>query len=193
MFQRIIIAVAVAALLIVTGASAEAQKPLTENQAKHFVASLESVEGLHDRLKAEGKIDNINVDTKPKAGEEFKPYSRAVAVLKEKYPSDHARLAKAVKPHGFSAKDWGDVGDRVMVAYLAVKMQEEDPRTMQMMETMDTSMLDMMPPEMRAQLESTFAMMETVKNAPEADKIVVAAVKDDLDAYMERNAEKNGP
>jgi len=45
------------------------------------------------------------------------------------------------------------------------------------------------PPEMRAQLESTFAMMEAVKNVSEADKRAVAPVKDALDAYMDKNAE----
>ncbi len=187
MFQRMIIAGAF--VLLIAGASAEEQKPLTENQAKRFVASLESVDSMRDRLEAEGKIDNIEIATKPKPAEAFRPYSKAVTALKDKYPADHARLAKIVKTHGFSAKDWGDAGDRVMIAYMALKMQDEDPRTMQMMGSMDKSMLDMVPPEMRAQLESTFAMMEAVKNVPEADKIAVASVKGDLDAYMDKNAE----
>jgi len=191
MFQRICVAAVGAFLLLVAGASAEDQRPLTEDQAKRFVASLESVDSLRDQFDAEGKVDNINIDTKPKAGEAFKPYSKAVAALKDKYPAEHARLSKAVKSYGFSAKDWGEAGDRVMIAYLAIKMQEEDPRTMHMMETMDQSMINMVPPEMRAQLESTFAMMETVKNAPEADKIVVASVKDGLDVYMEKAAQRN--
>ncbi len=189
MFQRMIMAVVGGFVLLIAGASAEQQKPLTENQAKRFVASLDSVDAMRDKLEAEGKIDNINIATKPEAGEAFRPYSKAVTALKDKYPADHARLAKIVKPHGFSAKDWGATGDRVMVAYMALKMQEEDPRTMQMMETMDKSMLDMVPPEMRAQLESTFAMMEAVKNVSEADKIAVAPVKAALDAYMDKNAE----
>ncbi len=189
MFQRIMIAAAGAFVLLAAGASAADQKPLTENQAKRFVASLESVDAMRDRLDAEGKIDNIEIATKPKAGEAFKPYSKAVTALKDKYPADHARLAKIVKTHGFSAKDWGDAGDRVMIAYMALKMQDEDPRTLQVVQTMDKSMLDMVPPEMRAQLESTFAMMEAVKNVPEADKIAVASVKGGLDAYMDKNAE----
>jgi hypothetical protein len=189
MFQRMIIAAASAFVLLIAGASAAEQTPLTENQAKRFVASLDSVDAMHERLEAEGKIDNLKIATKPKSGEAFKPYSKAVTALKDKYPADHARLAKIVKTHGFSAKDWADAGDRVMIAYMALKMQEEDPRTMQMMETMDKSMLDMVPPEMRAQLESTFAMMEAVKNVSEADKRAVAPVKAALDAYMDKNAE----
>lgn len=174
-------------LFTVTALAGDA--PLTEDQAKRFVASLSSVEALGDALEAEGKIENLQIDSQPKAGEAFKPYSSAVAALAEKYPGDHAKLAKAVKTHGFSAADWGAVGDRVMIAYLAVKMQEEDPQAMEMMDGMDASMMEMMPPEMRAQMESVFAMMETVKNAPADDKRTIAVVKDDLDAYMERDGQ----
>ncbi|MHA7872693.1 MAG: hypothetical protein ACX939_10115 [Hyphococcus sp.] len=179
---------AVSAVLMIAGAVANNLAPLTEDQAKRFVASLASVEALGEELEAEGKTNEMQIERQPIAGEAFKPYSNAVMILKEKHPSDHARLAKKVKAHGFSTDEWGHVGDRVMVAYLALKMQEEDPRSLQMMEGMDASMMEMVPPEMRAQLESTFAMMETVKNAPDADKEAVAAVKDDLDDYME-----NGP
>ncbi|MEM9618597.1 MAG: hypothetical protein AAF936_11610 [Pseudomonadota bacterium] len=187
MFQRLI-AGAVGALIIITGALAGEDKPLTEDQAKRFVATLAAVEALGDQLRDDGKIENLQIAQQPIAGEPFKPYSTAVTILKEKHPGDHAKLANTVEEHGFSTTEWGSVGDRVMVAYLAVKMQEEDPRSLEMMEGMDKSMMDMVPPEMRAQLESTFAMMETVKNAPEADKMAVMAVKDDLDNYMEKDA-----
>jgi len=175
-------------LLAISGVSASENKSLTEDQAKRFVASLESIEALGAELEKEGKIEQLNIDRVPKAGETFKPYSRVVVALKEQHPADFTRLKKTVKPYGFSADGWGAVGDRVMVAYMAVKMQEEDPRAMAMMEGMDRSMLDMMPPEMRGQMERTFVMMETVKNAPEADKKAVAAVKDELDAYMDKDA-----
>ncbi len=178
---------AIGALLIITGVVAADGAPLTTDQAKRFVASLPTVEVLGDQLDVEGKIDNLQIDTRPKAGEIFKPYSNAVVALKEKYPSDHTKLANKVKTHGFSTAEWGRVGDRVMVAYLALKMQDEDPDSMAMMAGMDKSMLDMVPPEMRAQLEGTFAMMETIKNAPDEDKAVVASVKAELDAYMEKD------
>ena len=60
---------------------------------------------------------------------------------------------------------------------------------MAMMEGFDESMLEMMPPEMRTQLEHTFVMMETVKNAPAADKKVVTEVKEDLDKILEEESE----
>lgn len=184
MLRRLI---SIISLLFFASAAFAGDTPLTEDQAKRFVASLAAVDSLGDELQAQGKIENLNVDAKPKAGEAFKPYSNAVTALSKTYPADHAKLVKAVKAHGFSANDWGLVGDRVMIAYMAVKMEEDDPQAMAMMEGMDASMLEMMPPEMRTQMEGAFAMMETVKNAPEADKQAIASVKPKLDAYMERD------
>lgn len=172
---------AFAAAGLMAAAALAADKPLTEKQAKDFVKTLDAVQEI-----ADGRDDEFDIDMQPKAGAPFQPYTTAVETLKKDYPADHARLANAVRPHGFSTAEWGAVGDRVMVAYLALRMQEEDPRAMKMMEGMDGSMLAQMPPEMRSQLEGVMAMMETVKNAPEADKQVVAAVKPELDAFMER-------
>ena len=185
MLQRVMTIAAGAVFLMISGAAAVEQKPLTEDQAKRFAATLPALEVLKEEMEAEGKNEQLAIETTPKAGEAFKPYSTAVATLNKDFPAEHAKLAKAVKPHGFTPAQWGSVGDRVMIAYMAVKMQEQDPKSMAMMDGMDKSMLDMVPPEMRAQLEGTFAMMETVKNAPEADKKVVKSIKADLDKHMD--------
>lgn len=187
-------AAAAAALLMTAGAGA-ADKPLTADAAKRFVASLDDIETLGREFEAEGKVDNMKIDTMPKAGEPFKPFSKSVTALKAQYPGDYAKLQNAVKPHGFSAEDWSVAGDQVMIAYMALRMEEENPQAlaqMQQMHAMDKSMLDQLPPEMKAQMNMAMAMMETVQNASAEDKKAVAAVKDDLDAYVEKQAEKAG-
>ena len=161
------------------------EKPLTVDQVKRFAASLPALNALGAEFEEEGKIENLRIANKPVEGEVFQPYTNAVAMLSEKYPADLKRLEAAVKPHGFKTKEWGHIGDRVMVAYLALKMEEEDPDSMAMMEGFDKSMLDMVPPEMHAQLQQTFLMLETVKNAPEADKKIVAEVKPELDKVID--------
>lgn len=187
-------AAAAAALLMTAGAGA-ADKPLTADAAKRFVASLDSIETLGKEFEAEGKADNLKVDTMPKAGEPFKPFSKSVAALKTQYPADYAKLENAVKPHGFSAEGWSQAGDQVMVAYVALRMQEENPQAMaqmQQMHAMDKSMLDQMPPEMKSQITTAMAMMDMVQNVSAEDKKAVAAVRDDLDAYVEKQAAKAG-
>lgn len=176
----------VAGLIIAFGAAAAGDAPLTEDQAKRFVNTLPALEALREKMETEGKAQSLEIASKPRSGEPFKPYTHAVAALKQRYPVDHARLTGAVKQQGFTAAQWAQTGDQVMIAYLALRMQEDDPRTIEMMEGMDASMMSMMPPEMRSRLEGAFALMEVVKNAPESDKKAVASVKNDLDAYLER-------
>lgn len=179
-------------LLLFTSTSfASAENPLTDEQVSRFVASLDGFSEFRDAMKDDEKIKNMEIDTRPKAGEKFQPYTRAVSELKEKYPNEHQKLSNIVKPHGFSATQWGNVADRVIIAYLAIKLSEEDPDTMAMLDGMDKSMLEMMPPEMRSQVEASFAMMETVKNAPEADKVVVRKKKAELDNYFDEEQAKH--
>ncbi|MCK5750234.1 MAG: hypothetical protein KAH44_28715 [Oricola sp.] len=173
--------------VFVTGAFA-ADAPLTADAAKRFVASLDSVKTLADEFEASGKTEALELDAMPKAGEPFKPYSKSIAALKDQYPADYTKLQSAVKPHGFNAEEWGSVGDRVMVAYLARKMEKENPDAMAQMAQMDPNMLNMMPPEMKAQVMQAKAMLDAVAAAPAEDKAVVAEVEGDLDAFMEEEA-----
>jgi hypothetical protein len=113
-------------------------------------------------------------------------------VLKAKYPADYSRLDAAVKPQGFSAIDWGAAGDRVMVAYMALKMENENPQAMAQMQAMDPAMLDMMPPEMKVQMMQAQAMMATIANASAEDKKAVAEVENDLDAFMDKQDKHAG-
>ncbi|WP_411819351.1 hypothetical protein ABFZ85_10725 [Hyphococcus formosus] len=159
---------------------------LTEDQAKRFVESLDSVNGFGDELEASGKTDRLAIDTQPKAGEKFMPYTKAISALKTNYPADYGRFAQLIKPHGFNADEWSGVGDRVMIAYLALHMQQEDPQAMAMLKQMDRSMLDNLPPELKSQMEASLVLVEAVQNAPQADMKVVSTVKAELDAYMEK-------
>ena len=184
MFQRLIALVAGFALLAASAFAAD-QKPLTEDDVRRFAATLPALHAFADELDKEGKKDRLDIDSKPKPDEEFKPYSKVVKALKAEHPADYAKLGSLVRPHGFSADEWGVYGDRIIVAWLALSLAEEDPRTLEMMDGMDKSMIDMLPPEMKDRLASTFVMMDTVKNAPEADKKAVAPVKPELDELMQ--------
>ncbi|MEZ5927046.1 MAG: hypothetical protein R3C54_09745 [Parvularculaceae bacterium] len=183
--MRTIAAFAAAAAVIAGPAIAGETAPLTTETATRFVATLDGVQALGKEFDAEGKLDALEVETKPKLGEEFKPYSNAVTALKAGYPAEHARLAALVKPQGFSTEEWGAVGDRVMLAYLAEKMEAQDPGALAQMEAMDPSMMEMMPPQMREQMAGAIALAKAVRNAPEDDRKAIKPVMADLDAVME--------
>ncbi|MEX6632619.1 hypothetical protein [Hyphococcus lacteus] len=172
-------------LVFVLVTNAIAGDTLTDDQAKRFVESLETVNGFGADLEAAGKTERLAIDTQPKAGEKFMPYTKALTALKANYPADHAKFSKMIKPHGFNAEEWSGVGDRVMVAYLALRMQEDDPQAMAALKEMDRSMLDMMPPEMKTQMEAAMVMIDAVQSAPAEDIKAVRSVKPELDAYME--------
>lgn len=180
-----------AVLFVFVGGVHAADPALTLDTAKRFVSSLKSVESLGEEFMTNGKADKLMVDVQPKANEDFRPYSKAVSALKVKYPADYSRLKNAVKPHGFSAENWGAAGDRVMVAYMALKMENENPQAMAQMQAMDPSMLAMLPPDMKQQFEQAQIMMETISNASDEDKKVVAEVADELDEYMDRAVEEH--
>ena len=105
--------------------AAAENKPLTVDQAKRFVATLPAVNALGADFEKEGKIEQLKIENKPVPGKDFVPYSNAVTILSEKHPADLKRLESSIKPQGFKAAEWGHVGDRVMIAYLALKMGRE--------------------------------------------------------------------
>lgn len=172
-------------VLVIAGASANDTKPLTEDEAKRFVAALEDTHAFGKALESEGKAEALDVQLRPKAGEPFRPYTNAVAAMKEKLPGEHAQLSKVVGAHGFTAENWASTGDRVMVAYMAERMARDNPDAMAQMAAMDASMLNMLPPEMKAQIEPMLAIANAVKDAPPADRAAVRPVMGDLDAYLE--------
>jgi len=179
--------------LFVAASPALAEAPLTDDQVTRFIATLAPVEEMGKRLEAEGKIAKLFDEKNPAMGCEFKPYSTGVSELKKDHPGEYAALGGALKPHGFSQDQWAATGDRVMRAYIAVKMEQENPNYAQEMPALDPSMLEQMPPQMRAQIEGALAMVEAVKETPAADKAAVKPHLAAIDAATDRGGFQNRP
>lgn len=176
----------IAALMVILFAGpvfAGESHPLTEDQVKRFIAAIDDVQAFGDEMEKTGRNILSDTDTAPAMGEAYHPYGKALAALKEKAPADYAKLSGIVRRHGFKeAESWGETGDKVIVAYLAEKAAKENPDYMKQMEAMDPSMLDKMPPEMKAQMAAAMAMMQAVKSAPAADRATVRPFLDELEA-----------
>lgn len=167
--------------------------PLREADVERFVGTLDDVAAFGKKLEAAGKDDLLNRQEQPTADAPFAPYSTGVSELKAQYPADHAELAGILKSHGFAPAEWGAVGDRVIIAYIALKIAEENPEALDMadqMAALDPAMLAQMPPQMKAQMDRMKAMVETVRRAPDADKKAVAPSKAALDAHVARQTEE---
>ncbi len=166
-----------------------ATAPLKEADVVRFVGTLDDVAAFGDKLEAAGKDDLLNRQDQPTDGAPFAPYSTGLAELKTQYPADHAELAGILKTHGFAPDEWSALGDRVIIAYIALKIAEENPEALEMadqMAALDPAMLAQMPPQMKAQMDRMAAMVETVRRAPDADKKAVAPSVPALDAHVER-------
>ncbi|MBB5517575.1 hypothetical protein [Amphiplicatus metriothermophilus] len=186
-----IIAAALAGLAALFAAAAfaaapdVARAPLKGEAVERFIATMAEVEAFGDALEASGRLEALKLQTQPRLGEPFAPFSNTVEALAANHPDEHARLAGIVRPHGFTPASWGETGDRIILAYLAEKMAQEDPEAMAQMAAMDRSMLDQLPPEMKTQMEAVFAMMETVRDADPADRAAVRPYLGALDDQLQ--------
>lgn len=179
---------AYAAAFALTAAPAFAANPLNADEVRHFVETLAPIEAFGDSLEKEGKL-NVLVGSGATLDGAFKPYSSGVAALKRELPGEFGRLAAVVKPHGFTPEGWGATGDRVMAAYMALRIERDEPGALAALEPVDPAQLEKMPPEMRQQMQDYAAMMEAVKKAPEEDKKAVMPAMDMIDAHIAAQGE----
>lgn len=156
-----------------------------------YINSLPEVEAFGERMESQGKDEAWLNDVSPMEGDTFDPHTRGISALKQHDPAEYAELGKIVGRHGFSSgENWAAVGDRVILAYGALKAESENPELFEMvkqMESMDERMLAMMPAEVRAQMEQALAMARSFARVPDSDKQVVRPHVARLDAvFMER-------
>lgn len=178
--------VSFAALLLLSGAclalppaSRAGDMPvLTSETVGRFVGSMDDVRGLSEKMKGEGNAQAFKpaafTDAALSAAPGFSPYADSVAALKDGSPADYKRLESAVSGHGFkSAADWAQTGDAVMLSYVALKTGEANPQGMAAMEQMTPEMMEMMPPQAKAQFEKAREMMKAVQAVPPANREAV--------------------
>jgi hypothetical protein len=177
MLARIFIIIAAA--FMATTAHAE---NLTEKDAGRFIATLDEVTALGKELEK----NELNVKPQPMLGERFQPFKNAVVALKAEQPANYKKLDGIVSKQGFTPEAWGETGDKVMVAYIAAKLDKESPGAMKEMENMDPAMLDMMPAQVRDQMKTVMAMVQTVKDTPAEDKKAIKPHMAELEKKMEQ-------
>ena len=184
-------AFAIAVSIVLSMSAAQAASPLSSEQVTHFVETLAPIQTFGDALEKEGKL-NVLIGGGASANGEFKPYSTGVDALKKQFPADFRRLAGVVKPHGFTPEEWGETGDRVMAAYMALRIERDEPGALDRIEPVDLEELKKMPPELQIQMRDYMAMMEAVKKAPSADRTAVLPSMELIDAHIAAQEEAGG-
>jgi len=127
--------------------------PLTDAQIEGFAATLSEIEKVIDEYEAQGGATWDNQEMVPKAGETWAPMSGAIAEMKGKpYFGD---VEAVIDSHGFdSAEQWGEIGDRITRAMVALELEEEDP-------------------DMRAEMEQAIAQIESNPNLSAEQKAMM--------------------
>jgi hypothetical protein len=185
-FSRIFVMTLCALAMLIPAARAA----LTEKDVTQFVSAIQDVENFSDTLKKEGKDKALEADaSKVDQKKGFAPYANGVESLKTKFPDDYKKLGDIVKSHGFANQEnWADTSDSVMHAYMALKIQEQNPDAFKQLKAMTPEEKAKMPPEAQQQIERAMAMMKIVESAPEADKTAVKKHMTDIDAWLDRAA-----
>jgi len=155
-----------------------------------YVSSLEPVKALGERLQSEGRQNFLEREVLPRSGEPFDPHRRGVVALQRDSADDYRELTRIVQQHGFtSAESWALTGDRVVLAYGALKAEAESPEVLQMaaqMKDMDPAMLQLLPPEARQQMDQALAIARAIASVPQADRAVVRPYLARLDQLFSR-------
>lgn len=149
---------------------------LTAQSVEAYLETLPQVRVLADELEASGKGDLLMKEVMPGA-EAFDPHQRGARVLREKEPEAYERLQGIVTENGFTSVDnWAQTGDRVVLAYGAVKVEAESPEILALAQSgagLDPAMLQMLSPEMRVQMEQAIMMAKAIAQVPAADRDMV--------------------
>lgn len=176
-----------AALLLVAAGVAHAAS-LEPVRVEAYIASLKDVRSLGDELKAEGKQGFLARQIMPVDGENFDPHQRAVEALQQDEPAYYDRLEAQVLTHGFtSAQSWAQAGDRIVLAYGAVKVAAESPQMLALAAQSSPEqelLMQALPAEQREQLKQALVIARALAQVPEADRLAVQPYIGQLDTLF---------
>jgi hypothetical protein len=142
-----------------------------------YIDSLKAVRQLGEKLQAEGQRGFLEREIVPREGQPFDPHARAVKTLQRDFAADYQALGQIVRRHGFtSAESWAALGDRIVLAYGAIKAEAESPTILQLArqgQGIDAQLLQLLPPAQRRQMAQAVSMARALAQVPAADKRAV--------------------
>lgn len=171
------------ALLLFVCSPAIAADTLQTRDVERFVSSIDDIDQFARDMENEGKDDVLAAEP---IGASFAPYTSSIEPMKNQYPADYQRLGSIVSTHGFSSvEEWASVGDSVMLTYIAMKMERENPEFSEMASQITPEMMAMMPPEAQAQMQQSLMLMDAISDVPASNKQVVGPFMPQLDAWAD--------
>ncbi len=188
MTQRVLPILAAFVAMVLVPLQAQAFT-LTTDMASRFADSLPAAEALGSELRDQGIGEQLITPEDLLNADEIGPYVMAVGKLREVSGSGYQQLSSLASANGFSgAENWAQVGDRVMLAYLALRSSGE----MAQMGAMNEQMLSMMPPQAQAKIRGVMRFAKAVQAVPQADKEAVSPIADRLSQVFDGMARQAG-
>ncbi|MFN3880225.1 MAG: hypothetical protein ACK4L8_02200 [Nitrincola lacisaponensis] len=156
-----------------------------------YISSLPDVDALGQRVEASGQVDQWFVELVPMPGMPFNPHQQAVERIAQYAPAYHAELNKIVIGYGFtSVQRWAEMGDRVLLAYAAVKAEQENPTLWQLASQEYTQvpaeMVRMLPENLKDEVNQALTITRALVLAPRADRYAIAPYMTQLDTALPR-------
>lgn len=178
--------------LALFAAPASAKEKLSGDNVSKFIKALPDIEVFSDDLKKTGKDKQLDVALKPTPGDKsYSPYAKGIEIMKDKLPADYKNLGGIVEKHGFnSQEEWANTGDSVMLAYMATKIEQENPDALKQLREIPEESKAKMSPETKAQLDQSILMMEIFTSAPAQDKEAVKPYLAQIDSWLERSKQE---
>ncbi len=162
---------------------------LTADDIDRFIESLPDAIELGEEFEAQGLGEALMAETLVDESGAFTPYTSGLTVLKTESASAYSRVEELAAKHDFrSAEDWAAVGDRVVLAYMAVRMP---PEAFEMMAQITPDMRANLPPQMQEQMANAMAMSKAIKAVPEADTAMIMPFADRLDEVLSNTIAPN--
>jgi len=167
--------------------------PLTEAAVKGFIASLPDLDALGRELKIEDSW--VKAPSGPPDGAMMgSPLAATVAAMQ-----GHAaagRIREVIRKHGFAdIMPWAQAGDRIIRAFIALKVDGQDPEmAAQMKKAIEDIDKSEMPAEqkqaMKDMMLSSRKTMAAYGNAPQGDRDLVEKHMQLLEETLEKAPKK---
>jgi len=175
-----------AVLVVSAGAPARAQEgpALTAAYLDGFIGAMPELEALGKELNLDEEL--VKPEIKPGGEIPTNPMTQAAAAI-EKHEAA-PRFRAIITKHGFpDIMTWGHVGDRILHAYVSVKLEQENPdmdaeMKKAMAEIDDSDMPAEQKEAMKKMMASQMKMVGSMAKAPQGDKDVVKSKLKELDA-----------
>lgn len=171
---------ALSLLLALTALPAQA-RDLSEQTIRAFIDTLTEAEDLAPEFEA--LADEMTADSRAEMPDFSHIFSDMISRV-EGSPV-YNRLEDIAQEQGFSdLEEWGNTGDRIYQAWMAIELEQEDPRARREMQSAMTEiensphMTEAQKAQMKAMMENALKAMDSARDAPAKD---VEAVRPHID------------